>query len=60
MTATLEPAASSTNASSRTNASDYNPIALLGCLVGLNPLYTGSQGEHCRVIISGDSIVTKR
>jgi hypothetical protein len=47
MTASLEPAASRTDASSLTSTSDYEPIVLFACLVGFKPLYTGSESEYC-------------
>jgi radical SAM superfamily enzyme YgiQ (UPF0313 family) len=49
MTASLEPAASRTDASSLTSTSDYESIVLLACLVGFKPLYTGPESEYCRI-----------
>ena len=48
MTAALDPAARSTDASSLTKTSNYDAIAQFGCLVGLKPLDTGFEGEHYR------------
>jgi hypothetical protein len=48
VTAALEPATSSTHAAASTEAADYDPILFLDCRVGLKPLYTSPEGEHCR------------
>ena len=56
VTTTLKPAAGSTDASSRADASNYDPIVLLRRFVRLKPLNTGSKGEHwCRdgCLVSG-------
>jgi len=60
VTAALEPAASSTNAPSWTDASDYDPIVLMCCFEGLKPLDTGSESEYCRASSSGNRIFTKK
>jgi len=46
MTAACKPATTDGDASPWTNTPDDDPIVLLGGLVGLKPLDTGSERKH--------------